>query len=100
MASSDSTRAERKMRAIGLALACWGMIFALVALGLAGASSALTPVGLLICILLVLGPTAVALPAGRALRAPLWAAETIVSWSLLGYLLVLVDPSVLGHGLA
>jgi hypothetical protein len=88
------------MRAIGLALACWGSVFALVALGLGGAGSALTPVGLLLCILLVLGPTALALPAGRVLGAPLWAVETIVAWSFLGYLLVLVDPSVLGHGLA
>jgi hypothetical protein len=88
------------MRAIGLALACWGAVFALVALGLGGAGSALTPVGLLLCVLLVLGPTALALPAGQVLGAPLWAVETIVSWSILGYLVVLVDPSVLGHGLA
>src|SRR5436309_2297964 len=65
MAKTDRARGRGEMRAIGLALACWGAGFALVALGLGGAGSALTPVGRGVCSLPALGPTGLALPAGR-----------------------------------
>lgn len=88
------------LRAIGLALACWGVLYAVVAVGAHSGAAALTVGGLLLSALLVLVPAALALTAGRALQKPFWAVEVIASWAVLGYLLALVDPSVLGHSLA
>lgn len=87
-------------RSIGVAVACWWLILALGALGVGVRDAVLTPGGALLCLLFVAAPTALALAAGRALLAPLWALETIFSWSLLGVLIALVDPFALGRGLA
>lgn len=87
-------------RSIGLAAACWWLVLALGALGIGVRDTAPTPGGAVLCLLLILAPTALALPAGRALLMPLWALETIVAWALLGALLMLVDPIALGRGLA
>lgn len=87
-------------RSIGVAVACWWLILALCALGVGMRDAVLTPGGALLCLLFVVAPTALALPAGRALLSPLWALETILSWSLLGALIALVDPFTLGRGLA
>lgn len=78
----------------------WCAIGGLVALGAGGGTSALDPGYLLLCALLVLAPACVAVPAGRVLRAPIWALETICSWAALGYLLLFVDPRALGDTLA
>lgn len=86
------------IRAIGSALLCWMAVGTLVALGIGVHDATPTPGVLLLCLLLVLAPTAVALPAGRKLRAPLWAVETIAAWALLGYLVFLVDPTTIGRG--
>ncbi len=87
-------------RSIGVAVACWWLILAVGVLGVGVRDSVLTPGGALLCLLFVMAPTALALPAGRALLSPLWALETILSWSLLGVLMALVDPFALGRGLA
>ncbi|HEY8596940.1 MAG TPA: hypothetical protein VIL85_00840 [Thermomicrobiales bacterium] len=87
-------------RSIGVAVACWWLILALGMLGVGVRDTELTPGAVLLCLLFVVAPTALALPAGRALLAPLWALETILSWSLLGVLIALVDPFALGRGLA
>ncbi len=87
------------MRGMVPAGCCWGVTFGLVALG-AGGQGAGDPWFLPLCGLLVLAPSCAALPAGRALRAPLWALEAIGSWALLGFLLLFVDPRTLDRGAA
>lgn len=87
-------------RSIGVAVACWWLILALGVLGVGVRDAVLSPGGALLGLLFVVAATALALPAGRALLAPLWALETILSWSLLGALIALVDPFALGRGLA
>jgi hypothetical protein len=87
-------------RSIGITVACWWLILALGTLGIGVRDSVLTPGSVLLCLLFVVAPTALALPAGRVLLSPVWALETIVSWSLLGILIALVDPFALGRGLA
>lgn len=87
-------------RSIGVAVACWWLILALGVLGVGVRDAVLTLGGAFLCLLFVVAPTALALPAGRALLSPLWALETILSWSLLGILVALVDPFTLGRGLA
>ena len=87
-------------RSIGVTIACWWLILALGVLGVGVRDTTLTSGGVLLCFLFVAAPTSLALPAGRALLAPLWALETILCWSLLGVLLAFVDPFALGRGLA
>jgi hypothetical protein len=87
-------------RSIGAAVACWWLILALGVLGVGVRDAVLSPGGALLCLLFVVAATALALPAGRVLLSPLWALETILSWSLLGVLIALVDPFALGRGLA
>ena len=88
------------MRAGVCGLGCWLGIAALAAGGAASGAGALAPGYLLLCVLLVLAPACLALPAGQALRAPWWAVETVLAWAALGYLLLFVNPQLLGRGLA
>lgn len=81
-----------------VAIGCWGMVGALAARGVAESADPLSPGSLLLCLLLVLAPTGLALPAGRALGAPGWAIETIIAWATLGYLACYIDPRSLGRG--
>ena len=87
-------------RGIGLAVACYGALLVLANAGLGVRDSAPTAGTLVMALLLILAPAGIAIPAGQALAAPLWAWETIVSWAALGALVLLVDPSGLGHALA
>lgn len=88
------------VRGIGLAAACYGALFALANAGVGVRDSAPTVGTLIMAALLILAPAGLALPAGQALAAPLWAWETIISWAALGALFLLVDPSGLGRPLA
>jgi hypothetical protein len=85
------------VRGIGLAVACYGALLILINAGVGLRDSAPTAGTLVIAILLILAPAGLALPAGQALAAPLWAWEAIVSWAALGTLLLLVDPRGLGR---
>lgn len=87
-------------RGIGLAVVCYGALLALANAGVGVRDSAPTVGTLIMAVLLILAPAGLALPAGQALAAPLWAWETIVSWAALGVLVFLVDPSGLGRSLA
>jgi len=87
-------------RGIGLAVACYGALFALANAGVGVRDNTPTVGTLIMAALLILAPAGLALPAGQALAAPLWAGETIFSWAALGTLVVLVDPSGLGRPLA
>ena len=87
-------------RGIGLAVACYGAILALANAGVGVRDGAPTVGTLLMAVLLIIAPAGLALPAGQALAAPLWAWEMIVSWGALGALVVLVDPGGLGRALA
>lgn len=88
--------------ALGLVLAgaLWMTAAVLDLVGAGRGTSALDPAYLLMCALVVLAPTLALLPAGVRLGAPGWAVEGIVAWSLLGYLVLFVDPVVIGRGLA
>ncbi len=88
------------VRGIGLAAACYGALFALANAGVGVRDGAPTVGTLIMAALLILAPAGLALPAGQALAAPLWAWETIISWAALGALFFLVDPSGLGRSLA
>ncbi|HEU5328224.1 MAG: hypothetical protein ACTHMU_18835 [Thermomicrobiales bacterium] len=79
-------------------LGCWLGIAALAVSGAASGGGALAPGYLLLCVLLVIAPACLALPAGQALRAPWWAVETVLAWAALGYLLLFVNPQLLGRG--
>ena len=87
-------------RSIGLFAACWWLIVALGALGVGVRDKGLTPGGIVMALLLVAAPAALAIPAGRRLAMPFWALETIGCWAALGLLVVLVDPGTLGRPLA
>lgn len=87
-------------RGIALAVAGYGTFLALANAGVGVRDGAPTVGTLIMVVLLILAPAGLALPAGQALAAPLWALETIVSWAALGALLVLVDPRGLGRSLA
>lgn len=107
MAVEQSVRAtiherQRRRLALGLGLAAggWSLLVMLVALGIGNGNSAFDPGYLLLCLLLLAAPLAAALPAGLVLRAPLWTAEAVIAWAVLGYLLLFVDPRVIGRGLA
>jgi hypothetical protein len=78
----------------------WLGIVGVAAGGAASGTSALAPGYLLLCVLLVAAPACLALPAGQALRAPWWAVETMLAWAALGYLVLFVNPQLLGRGLA
>jgi hypothetical protein len=81
-------------------LGCWLGIAVLAGSGAALSTSALAPGYLMLCVLLVVAPACLALPAGQALRAPWWAVETVLAWATLGYLVLFVNPQLLGRGLA
>lgn len=70
----------------------------LATIGVGRGDSALDPGFILLCGLVLLAPTFVALPAGIRCGAPWWALEAIAAWSLLGYLFLFVDPAPLGRG--
>lgn len=88
------------MRGLVLANGCWGLAVGLAALGVGSGTDPFDPGYLFLCGLLVLAPALAALPAGLTVRAPFWALEAIVSWALLGYLLLFVDPRALDRVLA
>jgi hypothetical protein len=90
----------RMRRSIGLFAACWWLIVALGAMGIGVRDSGLTPGGLVLALLLIVAPAALAIPAGRRLVMPLWALETIGCWAALGILVALVDPGNLSRPLA
>lgn len=87
-------------RGIGLTAVCWGAILALAAAGAGMRGTGPTAGTLVLGLLLVLAPAGLALPAGQILVAPRWALEVIVSWAVLGALLLLVNPTGLGRPLA
>ena len=89
-----------RARGIGLAVVCYGALLALANAGVGVRDSAPTVGTLIMAVLLILAPSGLALPAGQALAAPLWAWETIISWAVLGVLVFLVDPNGLGRSLA
>jgi hypothetical protein len=83
-----------------VAAGCWGLLALLARLGAGSGTGVFDPGYLVMCVLLVAAPMALALPAGRALGAPGWALETVLAWAVLGYLLLFVDPHTLGRGVA
>lgn len=93
---------RRGMTARGpvVAAGCWGLLLVLARLGAGSGTGVFDPGYLVVCVLLVAAPMALALPAGRALGAPGWALETVLAWAVLGYLLLFVDPHSLGRGVA
>lgn len=99
--AKTNEQSHRRLAA-GLVLAAggWSLLVVLAALGVGSGTSAFDPGYLLLCGLLLAAPLSAAVPAGRVLRAPLWTAEVVAAWALLGYLLLFVNPSTVGRGAA